>query len=247
MRRLLTPVIVLALGALLSACGSSSSSTSASTTSTSTPSSPKAELAAMKKAAHSQKSVHYVSVNSSSGHRVQTVTDAGAKEGELQATVTQTGQTGQATVIFTGGTAYMRGDAFAMRVYFGFPEATATKYAGKWIAVPSTSPAIDTIASGVTLPSFLTSLFQPMGNLSLVTKGSVIEVTGVIHEQSGVRAVTAIAAPASGQPLPVKQDVKISGAHAGSGTVTMSNWGEPVHVSAPKGAVPLANLAPGGG
>jgi hypothetical protein len=200
----------------------------------------------MSKAAHSQHSVHYTSANFSSGHKVETVTDAGEKEGIQQITVTENGQSGKGTVIFSGGSAYLKGDAFAMHTFFGFPEATATKYAGKWIAVPDTSPAIDTIAADVTFPSFLNSLFQPMANLSLVPQGDLIAVKGTIHRPGAHVAEAAVVAPAHGKPLPVTQNERTQGAHASQGTVHMSKWDEPVHVTAPNGAVPLANLAPSG-
>ena len=222
-------VIVLALCASLSACGSSSPST----TSPSPTLSPKAELAAMRSAARSQHSVHTVSVSSAPGHEIRIVSDVGEKEGILRITLTDHGQTGAATVIVSGDTAFMRGNAFAMRTYFSFTKAQATKYAGKWISVPSLNPGYATVSDDGTFPSFLSHLFPPQEKLSLVTVAGLIGVRGTVHGQSGDTATATLFAPADGKPLPVKEIAKSSG-KLGAGVVTMSDWNEAVHVSAPK-------------
>ena len=113
----------------------------------------------MRSAAHSQHSLHYVSVSSAPGHKIRIVGDANATQGIQRITFTDHGQSGSGTTIVSGSNAYLRGDALMMTVYFGFPKAQATKYAGKWISVPSSNPAYATIADDVTLPSFLSHLF----------------------------------------------------------------------------------------
>jgi len=246
MRRIVTLVIVLATCAALSACGSSSPSPSTSTT-TPTPSltsSPKVALAAMRNAAHSQHSVHYVSVSSGPGHTIRIVADVSATEGIQRIAFTDHGQSGSGTTMVSGGTAYIRGDAFMMRVYFGFPKARATKYAGKWISVPSSNSAYATVADDVTLPSFLSHLFPRQTKPSLVNAAFLIGVRGTVHGQSGVTVEATVFAPAHGRPLPVKQTAKSSN-HLGTGVVTMSKWNAAVHVSAPTNAVLISTV--GGG
>jgi hypothetical protein len=198
----------------------------------------------MRKAARSQHSVHYISVSSAPGHRLRLVADVGAKEGIERAILTDHGQTGPAAVIVSGGSAYLRGNAFTLRVYFGFTKAQATKYAGKWISVPSSNPGYATVSAGVTFPSYLSQLFQPLTKLSLVTAGGLIGVHGMAPGQTGATVSAAIFAPAHGEPLPVKQTAKSSG-NLGAGVVTMSNWGEAVHVPAPRDVVPVKTVVGG--
>ena len=245
MRQIVTLAFVLALCALLSACGSSAPSTSTPSTTTTTsppPSTAKGQLAAMRSAANGQHSVHFVSVSSAPGHTIRIVADVAGKEGILRITVTDHGQTGTGTSIVSGGIAFLRGDAFWMRVYFGFTRKQATKYAGRWISVPSSHPAYATASDEVTFPSFLARLFAPQTKLALVKAGKLVGVRGTVRGQAGVASST-IYAPAQGKALPVKQVAKSSGA-LGNGTVTMSNWNEAVHVSEPT-AVSISTVVGG--
>jgi hypothetical protein len=167
------------------------------------------------------------------------VCDVGPHSGIQRITFTSGAQTGPATVIVNGRTAYLRGDAFTMRVYFGFTKTQARKYAGKWISIPSSSPGFSTVSADATYPSYVSHLF-PRGTLSLVMSGNLLGVRGT-RQQQGVTIVATVFAPAHGKPLPVKATVTSPG-HPGHGTVTMSRWGESVRVSAPRGAVPIATV-----
>ena len=200
----------------------------------------------MRSAARSQHSLHYVSVSSAPGHELRIVSDVSATEGITRVTVTDHGESGSGTAIVSGGTAYIRGDAFTMRVYFDFPKSEATKYAGKWISVPSSNLAYPTLSDGVTFPSFLSHLFPRQTKLSLVTAGFLVGVHGTVHRQAGVTVEATVFAPAHGKPLPVKQTAKSSG-RLGTDVVTntISNWDEAVDVSAPPNAVPVTKVVGG--
>ncbi|HUZ16287.1 MAG TPA: hypothetical protein VMU72_08935 [Gaiellaceae bacterium] len=236
MRRIVTLVIVLAISAPLSACGSSSSPPS---TSTSTPpSSPRAELAAMRNAVRHQHSVHYVSTASTHGHKVRTVFDVGKGVGIQRTTVTTGHHTEHASVIVSGGSAYIKGDVFTMHDYFGFTKAQATKYAGRWISVPQSNPGYATVSADATLESFVANLF-PQKKLSSVTAVNLVGVRGIMT-QHGVTVHVTIFAPVRGQPLPVKK--MVSSGHSLNGVVTMTGWNEALDVHAPSHAVPVANI-----
>jgi len=198
----------------------------------------------MRSAAHSQHSVHYVSVSSAPGHKIRLVGDVAAKQGILHVALTAQGQTGAGTVIVSGGTAFMRGDAFMLRTYFNLPKAAATKYAGKWISVPSSNPGYASTSDLATFSSLLTLLFTQQTKLSLVSSlVNLIGVRGTVHGTGSLTAVTTIFAPATGKPLPVKQIAKSSG-DLGSGVITLSNWNEPVHVTEPT-AVSISTVVGG--
>jgi hypothetical protein len=80
-----------------------------------------------------------------------------------------------------------------------------------------------------------------MSNLSLVHAGALIGVRGNVIQPTGPGVPVTIYAPALGEPLPVKETAKSTG-EAGAGVVTMSSWGKPVHVPAPRGAVPVKTV-----
>jgi hypothetical protein len=216
--------ILLALSAPLSAFGSSQTA------------SPSARLAAMRTAAQSQRSVHYVSVSSAPNQHLRIVADVGVRDGIQRITVKDHGTKGSASAIVSGRKVYIRGDAFSMQVYFGFTSLQATDWADTWISVPRSHPSYGTLSADVTLPSFVSHLFPKVTKLSLVTSGNLIGVQG----QAG-KGSTTVFAPAQGKPLPVKAIAKTSGAQ-GTGALTMSRWNVAVNVKAPPHAVPISRV-----
>ena len=93
------------------------------------------------------------------------------------------------------------------------------------------------LAGGATYESFAASLY-PVGPFHLFTTGHLIAVRGAAHTSGPLQNKT-VFAPDHGKPLPVKEETS---AVDGSGTDvwTMSRWNEAVHVSVPKGAVPIS-------
>ena len=205
--------------------------------------SPKQLRAAMLKAATSRQSVHYVSSGTASDHTIQMVADVGKGRGIQRITFKSHGQSGPAIVLVVSRTAYIRGNAFTMRNFFGFTQAEATKYAGKWISIPASTSAYSGVAADATFASFVTNLL-PRKHLALVTatiagKKSV-GVRGTAR-QAGVKLVETVYAPAHGTPLPFEVKA-VSPGHPGSFVARMSRWSKPVHVTAPANAVPLSTV-----
>jgi len=195
----------------------------------------------MRSAARSQHSVHYVSTTSVPGHKVRMVSDIGSGVGIQRITVTIGHQTGAASVIVSGRTAYLQGNTFTMRDYFSFTKAQATKYSGRWISIPHSDTAYATVSADATFESFVARLFLfPHAKLSLVTVGNLVGVRGsaALH---GATVYETILAPAHGKPLPVREKVT-SPDHPGSGVTTIRRWNEAVQVHAPANAVPIATV-----
>jgi len=115
--------------------------------------SPKALRAAILKAASAKHSVHYV-VGSRPGSRIKMVSDVAANRGIQRVTFSKSGRTGHATTVVVKSTAYVRGDAFALHAYMRLPASFAARYAGKWIAIPHTSPLYRPEAIDVTFGIF---------------------------------------------------------------------------------------------
>lgn len=190
----------------------------------------------MKSAVGAQHSVHYVAVSAQPGTRTQLVCDVGQGEGIQKITLTHAGITGPAEVIVYRKVVFLKGNAFTMRVFFGFSPRQATKYAGKWIFVTRARPEFAAIADGATFASFVANLF-PTDQLSLVTPGNLIGVRGTAQFE-GLTEGKTVLAPAHGTPLPVKETVTYPG-HTGHDLSTMSHWNEAVHVTVPANAIPI--------
>jgi hypothetical protein len=210
--------------------------------------SPKQWRAAMLAAASARHSVHYVNTSSASGHAIRMVADVGRGRGIQQVTFSSHGHSGPATILIAGRSAYIKGNAFTMRKFFGFTQAQAGRYAGKWISIPSTSPAYSAIAADATFASFLSDLL-PAKNLALVRTAIAgrksVGVRGTAR-QSGINLVETVYAPARGTSLPFEEKA-VPADHSGTSLARMSRWDEPVHVTAPANAVPISRVVGGVG
>ena len=171
------------------------------------------------------------------------VSDAGPARGIQRITVTKGTQSGPATVLVVGGSAYIRGNVFTLQNYFPFTQAQATRYAGAWISVPPTSGAYATVATDATFASFLADLL-PRQHLAVV-RATVAGKRSVglrgTARQGRLRLIETVYAPASGKPLPFAEKAFASGV-PGVGLVRMGHWNEPVHLNAPAHAVPIATV-----
>jgi hypothetical protein len=201
----------------------------------------------MLRAASAHHSVHYVSASSIPGHTIRMVSDVGPGRGIQRITFSSHGHSGPATVLVAGHTAYIRGNVFTMRHFFGFTQAQSTRYAGKWISIPPTSAAYSTVAADATFASFVSDLL-PKKHLALarattIAGQRVVGLHGTVRQGSATLVET-VYAPARGTPLPIEAKASPSG-HPGTSVSRMSRWNEAVHVSAPAHAVPIATVVGG--
>jgi hypothetical protein len=204
--------------------------------------SPKALRAAILAAARAQHSVHYVSKATGAGGSGTIVGDVAAKRGVQRIAFRKGGGSGRATVLVVHRTAYVRGDAFTLRDFFGFSASQSKRYAHRWITIPSTSPAYAGVAAAVTLGSFLTQII-PKTHLVRVsgTVGGrpVVGVRGVARHE-GESLVQTVYARAQGTRLPVREMEK--GSAGFHGVTSIGPWNRRVHVQAPLRAVTVARV-----
>jgi hypothetical protein len=198
---------------------------------------------AMLKAARAKHSVHYVvDLQPKSTYarrqrkRIRMVGDVAAGRGIQRITVSRIGATGHVTVLVVNGTAYIRGDAYGLNAALGFTLPQADALNGRWIAVPRTSRAYKAVAADVTFSSFVGHVVPKRG-LSLVEGGAkMIGVHGTVVEL-GHRFPETTYAATSGNRLPIEIKAIFPGLHGGLARITMSDWNEPVRVSAPANAL----------
>jgi hypothetical protein len=188
--------------------------------------------------ARAQRSVHYVTTGSSGTVGVRMVCDAARDRGIQRITFHKAGETGHATVLVVADTAYVRADRFALANYFGFSASAAARDAGRWLKIPSRSPSYPTISEAVRLNSLIgeLALSKPVRRLSQSTVAGQ-RVIGLRSSSvsAGHRVTRTLYVRASGLRLPVAESTQ----GGGQSGVVLSRWNEPVHVSAPRGAMLL--------
>jgi hypothetical protein len=207
--------------------------------------SPRALRASIFAAARKQHSVHYVERGLAPGVLRQTmVGDVAGTRGSQRITFTLQGKSGQFTVLVVGRIVYLRGSTYALDGYLGFTAAQAALYQGRWISVPPGDSKYAALAASVTLPSFLHDIY-PRAPLALVTASvGGRKVTGVrgTNREPGVRFVEALFPDSKLRPLAVS-DVEPSKGFIDA--IRISRWNEPVQVTAPANAVPIATVRAG--
>jgi hypothetical protein len=205
--------------------------------------SPKQVRASMLAAASARHTVHYVSTSSAKGHFIRIVGDVGPGRGIQRITVKTGSQSGPATVLIAGGSAYIRGNAYTLHSYFPFSQSQAQHYAGQWISIPATSGAYAAVAADASFSSFVGDLL-PSQHLSVVRADlggrKSLGLRGVL-KQAGLKLTETIYAPATGTPLPFEEKAVASGVK-GTSLTRMSRWNKAVHVTAPANAVPITTV-----
>jgi len=202
--------------------------------------SPGSLLASIVAAGRAQHSVHYVSTGRSAALQVVSVADVGANSGIQRITFSKAGTTGHVTVVVSTGTAYVRGDSFVLVNFMGFKAPAAAKYANEWVSIPRTDRAFAAVAADVTLPSAMDSLKgpgRPTAAPSTTIGGRRVVAVQWRAKVGAKLVIVRLYARASGRPLPVEQRATTGGSVI---SVMFGGWNEPLHVTAPTQAVPIA-------
>ena len=170
------------------------------------------------------------------------VCDVAKDRGIQRISITEGGTTGHVTVLVVNRTAYIRGGTFALHAYMGFTPAQASRYHGRWIAIPHGFPSYGTVAAGVTLASVVHEL--KVAGSSLVRVAGRFGGHAVIGVRrsgkvGGLRTIETLYADARGAPLPVAE-ILVAPAKGYRNTTTLSHWNEPVRVAPPANAVPIS-------
>jgi hypothetical protein len=125
----------------------------------------------------------------------------------------------------------------------------ASKYADKWIAVHSTDSLFKSIVSAVTLSGTLAQL-DPTGTLTVTAPTTVAgrQVVGVKGglpgaPQTGVTGNTTLFVAATDPTVPLKfSGTAAQGSQHVQDKGTFSDWGKPLKLMVPTGAVPFSSV-----
>jgi hypothetical protein len=232
----------------LTACSSGkSSSTSSNGLSGKSP----AQVLAMAKAAAlakgSMRWVEDVKIGGGIEHFVY-VTDAGVTQGKQIIT----GSIGSGTeLLVSAQMAYAKGDATFLAYNLQVPQDEATKYAGRWIAVPSSSSEYAGLAAGLTA-SPLPPRLAPSAPLrftkpTTIDGKSVVGVSGAFdtpEREAGWSGTQVLYISTAAPYLPV--ELTQHGTMSNGVTITDANhtsrYGESVVVRAPANSIQISSI-----
>ncbi len=200
-------------------------------------------------------SFHYVSHFTQKGQKGQTtVGDAGVSSGRQVITI----GSDTFSVLVNGVACYFQGDANQMELQLGLPTAIATAHAGQWISLAPGDLPYQSVYVAVTTRSAINAniAFAPDRESGTSTRAGyrVLGITGpmvnqVVQGQLLRAKGTANLYVTTSRPhLPVQYTENGTINKTKSSLVmTFSRWGEPVHVTAPKGAITYDSLGVGNG
>ena len=202
-------------------------------------------------AASTSKGVHFESVATQSGTTLRVSGDTGAGSGAQTLTVTKGNVVENVTAMVVGSTGYLKGNATALRNIIGLTSAKASKYAGKWLAFPTSNQALATLVAGLKSSDIANEL-QMAGPYAYGTAQTLggqraLAIRGSVTDGSGAKVPVILYVPALGTPQPIEQVTNPGGSKSSSsihGTVMFSKWGEKTNLTAPAHALSLLKLAP---
>ena len=178
------------------------------------PQSPRQLANAAIAAARRETGAHWILTGTSKQGRMRFVTEAGQHSGEQQVFVSfgtpaqHDAITARYRVELHGSTLELDGDAQALQVAAGFSVAASRREAGRWVALPRTSPAYASLAVGLSVPSLAANIALrgavTEGRRTVVDGIPVIPLRGTTAPSPGSPASREILyVRAEGAPLPV--------------------------------------------
>jgi hypothetical protein len=157
------------------------------------------------------------------------------------------GARGEVEVV--GNTVYLMGNQHGLKSYFKFNSSQTAVIGTNWVSVPSTNAAFASIAYDVTASTALEEV-APSGHLTegptrTLDGQRVIAISGGLPSSvaGGAGSRATLYVTATSDPLPVRATIVASQANHTklSLTATLSDWGEHVAVTPPKGSQELSD------
>lgn len=177
--------------------------------------------------------------------------DAGDTSGSQSLTIHNGKTVEHMTAEVAGQTGYVNGNSVALHNIIGLTTAQAKKYSGKWLSFPMSNSTLAQLAAGLLRSQVATELSfsgpYTFASDATVNGQSATAIKGSVSTDNGGSVSEILYVPSSGKPLPIEEVTNPGAkAHASTvhGTVSFSNWGEHVTVSAPAHSTSLLKLAP---
>jgi hypothetical protein len=211
---------------------------------------PAAVISSLPAAAQHAGSVHFVEVTSAPGTR-STLT------GQLSADDTADAQehlvqgNSELDLERVGDLLYLRGSAQVLQTALGFSAKEAAPYAGKWISVSPGDfvfqPLSATLDLGAQVKAFLPTGGQVhTGSERTFRHTAVVPIIGAPPKSTakGARGELALFVTPNSPHLPAGATLTLrKGSRSESRIVAFTDWGKPIHLTAPTGAVSYRDIA----
>ena len=203
-------------------------------------------MAAAVTAASAQRSFHFTESAVSGTTAVSIVSDVGTTTGEQHITAHEGSEEGHLTVLLAGGTAYFQGDPPGLEGLTGLSAKVAAEFAGRWISVPSKNSSFAALAGSLAVKTAAAQLVDLTGNL---TRGATstklghpaVAVKASQSSKTGTLALTIyVRTTGAALPISVEGTSQEKGSAARTIFANFSDWGEVLHLTAPRGAVPIS-------
>ena len=192
-----------------------------------------------------------VLLSSTAGVTIHLSGDVGRASGLETETIKQAGKSSSVTVELIGNVLYATGSAAGLAsIPLGVTNvAAAAKFAGRWIAVPPTTPGFAALTSALTLASVLgvvklDHLSHRPGGPYKVDGQAVVELNATQASTSGSSrqpSACVVSVSMALRPLPVQ----VTCTQAGGGatvTITFFDWLPMAAISPPSPTVPLSKV-----
>jgi hypothetical protein len=150
-----------------------------------------------------------------------------------------------------GQLVYVKGGSTALKNAMGLKTSSATVFATKWISVTTTQSIFTTITSPLTVATSIAS-FEPtaasvtIGKEQKLDGHEVIPLEGQASQNAAQGAASSVALFVSATkpfvPLGGTLEVQQKGSPIEREVIAFKNWGAPVKLKAPKGAVPFTSI-----
>ncbi len=198
-------------------------------------------------AADAAGSMHFVD-QSRQGHTVQSVVGAVSAP---TAEETLTGGSAPLQVALISGVIYIRGSASVLQSALGLSSSVASANAGKWISIAPGDAPFSSLSQSLTvrqeLNQYTPSTKKPVTVRSVTLHGHpAYELSGAPSASltSGATGQSALFVSTQGDHLPLGGALDLKkGTQSLSEVAVFSNWGTPIKLTAPSGAVAYSSIA----
>ena len=196
---------------------------------------------------------HYTLTSTGAGVTAESfIGDADPTGGRQMITLTTPYGNEQFNLVLVSGTVYFQGNAPALEDQLGVPTAKAATLVNKWISVVQGNGPYSTAEVGITTAS-IASISGGNSDIQITPAASgpattasgtaVTRITGTIPGQDGASGGTAFLDVLPTSNIPVDYQSIISGGGVTeTTTMTFTQWGTAVAVTAPSGAVAWSTL-----
>ena len=191
-----------------------------------------------------------------SGHAVASTTDDGqnitasidfSPSGGIE---TATYGTETMTVVYVGGSLYIRADSSFLAQTLNVSSAVASQYGDRWISLPTDDQGLQQIAGELQTAVVVSDLLTLSGPITKAGShpGDQVAVQGKLANNSynagsGAGDLTTLTVSTGAPFYPVS--ISYSDPRNGNTEITFSHWGERGNLQAPQNAVPASALGPG--